>query len=114
MNSKTIPSTKSSLTPDNSIFSSYLSSSFPSTSPFSLQYIPDTISNITLLRTPPLYILPLGDSITQGSRIPGGYRRKLYNLLFKHRYNLHYLGTKSTNCWWKTLVSQRCTDAQKK
>lgn len=84
-----------------------------SLTPFSLTYHSDTIINSTLVRTPPLYILPLGDSITQGSRIPGGYRRKLYYYLLKHHYNPYYLGTKSTNCWWKTLGSQRCSDAQK-
>lgn len=45
------------------------------------------------------YILPLGDSITQGSGVPGGYRGKLYTKLTDQLYSVTYLGTKKKNCF---------------
>eukprot|EP00559_Dactyliosolen_fragilissimus_P005244 CAMPEP_0184859726 /NCGR_PEP_ID=MMETSP0580-20130426/4715_1 /TAXON_ID=1118495 /ORGANISM="Dactyliosolen fragilissimus" /LENGTH=332 /DNA_ID=CAMNT_0027356525 /DNA_START=93 /DNA_END=1092 /DNA_ORIENTATION=+ len=45
------------------------------------------------------YILPLGDSITQGSGVPGGYRKSLYQNLSASGYNVTFVGTKNTNCF---------------
>jgi len=50
-------------------------------------------------QTPPVRIMPLGDSITQGysatSTVQGGYRNKLYNSLTAAGYNVDYVGTQS-------------------
>jgi hypothetical protein len=39
-----------------------------------------------------LKIMPMGDSITQGFRVPGGYRQPLYNILTGQGYAVDYLG----------------------
>jgi len=45
----------------------------------------------------PLRIMPLGDSITQGAGIPGGYRKPLYETLSQHNYTIEFVGTKDSN-----------------
>jgi len=45
------------------------------------------------------YILPLGDSITQGSGVPGGYRGYLFDKLSERGYDITYVGTKKKNCF---------------
>jgi len=52
--------------------------------------------------TPPIRIMPLGDSITFGSSIegapvPGGYRGPLYTSLTSAGYNVDFLGTDTRN-----------------
>src|SRR2546427_13252520 len=46
---------------------------------------------------PPIRILPLGDSITQGWIVPGGYRLPLYQLLTNAGYNVDFTGTQTDN-----------------
>ncbi|RYD22127.1 MAG: tandem-95 repeat protein, partial [Verrucomicrobiaceae bacterium] len=49
-------------------------------------------------QTPPVRIMPLGDSLTSGASnvvIPGGYRNRLYTLLTNAGYNVDYVGTKT-------------------
>ena len=46
---------------------------------------------------PPVRIMPLGDSITYGQPIPGGYRYPLYVGLTNAGYNVNYVGTQSGN-----------------
>jgi hypothetical protein len=42
---------------------------------------------------PPLRILPLGDSITYGSSVAGGYRLPLYTALTALGYNVDFVGS---------------------
>src|SRR6266436_2466980 len=46
---------------------------------------------------PPTRILPLGDSITYGYAVPGGYRLPLYQLLTNAGYNVDFTGTQTGN-----------------
>src|SRR6266850_1587438 len=46
---------------------------------------------------PPIRILPLGDSITYGYSVPGGYRLPLYQLLTNAGYNVDFVGTQIDN-----------------
>src|SRR5665647_586276 len=46
---------------------------------------------------PPLRILPLGDSITYGSSVAGGYRLPLYAVLTNAGYNVDYIGSDTGN-----------------
>src|SRR6267143_5836411 len=46
---------------------------------------------------PPIRILPLGDSITHGWIVPGGYRLPLYQLLTNAGYNVDFTGTQADN-----------------
>jgi lysophospholipase L1-like esterase len=46
---------------------------------------------------PPLRIMPLGDSITDGVGAPGGYRGTLYNLLTAQGYNVDMVGNQTDN-----------------
>ena len=48
-------------------------------------------------QTPPTRIVPLGDSITFGSSVAGGYRKKLYDLLTTAEYNVDYVGVQNGN-----------------
>jgi len=45
----------------------------------------------------PIRIMPLGDSITYGSPVNGGYRLPLYNTLTNAGYNVDYVGTQKGN-----------------
>jgi len=46
---------------------------------------------------PPIRILPLGDSITYGYPVSGGYRLPLYQLLTNGGYNVDFTGTQTDN-----------------
>ena len=46
---------------------------------------------------PPIRIMPLGDSITEGWPVPGGYRAPLYRLLTDAGYNVDFVGTLTNN-----------------
>jgi lysophospholipase L1-like esterase len=46
---------------------------------------------------PPVRIMPLGDSITLGSFIPGGYRAPLYQMLTNAGYTVAFVGTLTGN-----------------
>jgi len=46
---------------------------------------------------PPIRILPLGDSITYGASVPGGYRLPLHQLLTNAGFNVDFLGTQTGN-----------------
>src|SRR5713101_7644123 len=46
---------------------------------------------------PPIRILPLGDSITYGYDVPGGYRLPLYQVLTNAGYNVDFTGTQTGN-----------------
>ncbi len=46
---------------------------------------------------PPIRILPLGDSITYGYPVPGGYRLPLYQLLTNAGYSVDFTGTQTDN-----------------
>ncbi len=51
----------------------------------------------TQAQTPPTRIVPLGDSITFGSSVAGGYRKKLYDLLTAAGFNVDYVGVQNGN-----------------
>ena len=46
---------------------------------------------------PPIRIEPLGDSITYGQNVPGGYRLPLYQLLTNAGYNVQFTGAEVDN-----------------
>ncbi len=46
---------------------------------------------------PPIRILPVGDSITYGSSVNGGYRLPLWNLLTNAGFNVDFTGTQTGN-----------------
>jgi len=46
---------------------------------------------------PPIRILPLGDSITYGYAVPGGYRLPLFQLLTNAGYSADFTGTQTEN-----------------
>jgi lysophospholipase L1-like esterase len=46
---------------------------------------------------PPIRIMPLGDSITDGAGAPGGYRARLYSLLTNAGFNVDFVGTLTDN-----------------
>jgi lysophospholipase L1-like esterase len=46
---------------------------------------------------PPIRIMPLGDSITYGYPVSGGYRLPLYQLLTNGGYNVDFTGTQTDN-----------------
>ncbi len=48
-------------------------------------------------QTPPIRIMPLGDSITYGQNTPGGYRLPLYVALTNAGYNVDFVGTRTDN-----------------
>src|SRR5678815_5672583 len=53
-------------------------------------------------QSPPIRIMPLGDSITDGSSFDspdgsGGYRLKLYTMLTNIGYNVDYVGLQTIN-----------------
>ena len=56
-----------------------------------------SISGTFAQTTPPIRIMPLGDSITHGTPIPGGYRNPLYHALTNLGYNVDFIGTQTTN-----------------
>ncbi len=45
----------------------------------------------------PIRIMPLGDSITYGSPVLGGYRAPLYHMLTNAEYNVDYIGSGTGN-----------------
>src|SRR6266699_1090379 len=51
----------------------------------------------TAAAPPPIRVLPLGDSITYGYPVPGGYRLPLYQLLTNAGYNVDFTGTQTDN-----------------
>ena len=61
-----------------------------------------TLISTGLAQTPPIRIMPLGDSITDGSSFDspdgsGGYRLRLFNSLTTAGYNVDYIGTLTIN-----------------
>jgi len=48
-------------------------------------------------KTPPIRIMPLGDSNTEGFGVPGGYRSPLQQSLLTAGYNADFVGTLSSN-----------------
>ena len=48
-------------------------------------------------QTPPTRIMPLGDSITYGASVAGGYRNKLYQTLTAAGYSVDFVGTQTAN-----------------
>lgn len=46
-------------------------------------------------QTAPTRIMPLGDSLTSGTTVVGGYRNKLYDLLTAAGYNVDFVGTQT-------------------
>src|SRR5882724_11745186 len=49
------------------------------------------------LAAPPIRIMPLGDSITDGVGGPGGYRLRLYQMLTNAGFNVDFVGTQNDN-----------------
>jgi lysophospholipase L1-like esterase len=47
-------------------------------------------------KRPPVKIMPLGDSITQGSKAHGSYRRALWKLLKTQGYGVDFVGSQKT------------------
>jgi len=64
---------------------------------FSLVVILVTFTHFFALAALTIRILPLGDSITYGSDVPGGYRLPLYQLLTNAGFNVDFLGTQTNN-----------------
>jgi hypothetical protein len=60
------------------------------------QQASSTTNRITIL-PPPLRVMPLGDSITLGLYVAGGYRAPLYQLLTNAGYNVDFIGTQAGN-----------------
>lgn len=54
-------------------------------------------TNLITIRPPPLRIMPVGDSITLGLSVPGGYRAPLYQLLTNAGHEVDYVGTQTGN-----------------
>ncbi len=52
---------------------------------------------------PPIRIMPVGDSITCGSNVAGGYRLELYRLLTAAGYNVDFVGTQASACYTNAL-----------
>ena len=50
-----------------------------------------------LAATPTIRILPVGDSITYGSSVAGGYRLPLYRMLTNAGFNVDFTGTQTGN-----------------
>lgn len=46
-------------------------------------------------QTPPTRILPLGDSLTSGTTVPGAYRNQLHTLLTNAGFNVDFIGTQT-------------------
>jgi lysophospholipase L1-like esterase len=46
---------------------------------------------------PPIRVMPVGDSITYGSSVNGGYRLPLYDLLTNSGYNVDFIGSQTGN-----------------
>ena len=63
----------------------------------SLQVLVLTTPVIPTTPPPPIRIMPLGDSITYGSPIPGGYRNPLYHALTNLGYAVNFIGTQNGN-----------------
>jgi len=59
----------------------------------------------------PTFVLPLGDSITQGSSVPGGYRGYLYEHLVELGYNPIFIGSKKKNCYSCENIATRYYEA---
>jgi lysophospholipase L1-like esterase len=63
------------------------------------EFATNTVTTYQL--SPPVNIMPLGDSITWGnskpSPVPGGYYYLLYQLLTNLNYNVHFVGTVNDN-----------------
>ena len=51
----------------------------------------------TLAAPPPLRIMPLGDSMTVGDYVPGGYRALLYQMLTNAGYTVVFVGSQTAN-----------------
>jgi lysophospholipase L1-like esterase len=60
-------------------------------------YVLATPTQPTLAAAPPIRIMPVGDSITDGVGAPGGYRLPLYQLLTNAGFNVDYVGTLTDN-----------------
>jgi lysophospholipase L1-like esterase len=57
----------------------------------------DSGTNVITIIPPPLRIMPLGDSITLGLSVPGGYRAPLYQLLTNAGRQVDFIGTQTGN-----------------
>ena len=59
------------------------------------------VTTLTATPRPPLVVMPLGDSITQGASqpasVPGGYRGPLYTLLTNAGYQITFVGSDTDN-----------------
>ena len=47
--------------------------------------------------TPEIRVWPMGDSITYGASVPGGYREPLYQMLVQSGYNVRFVGNNTGN-----------------
>jgi lysophospholipase L1-like esterase len=54
-------------------------------------------ARLHIVTTPPIRIMPLGDSITFGQGVDGGYRTRLFSLLGSAGYNVDFLGSDTRN-----------------
>jgi len=57
-----------------------------------------TLANAAVFAASPLRILTVGDSLTHGVRLSGGYREPLYEILSNAGYEVSFLGTQVENC----------------
>lgn len=56
-----------------------------------------TVVPVTWAVPPPIRVMPVGDSITDGAGAPGGYRLPLYQLLTNAGFNVDFVGTLTDN-----------------
>ncbi len=54
-------------------------------------------TGLAAAQSPAVRIMPLGDSITYGSPVAGGYRVPLYHMLTNAAYAVDYVGTATGN-----------------
>jgi lysophospholipase L1-like esterase len=52
---------------------------------------------MVLHAAPPIRVMPVGDSITDGAGAPGGYRAPLYRLMTNAGYHVDFVGTQADN-----------------
>jgi len=56
-----------------------------------------SVTSTAQASNPSIRIMPLGDSITHGTPVAGGYRDPLYHMLTAAGYNVDYVGTATDN-----------------
>ncbi|MEM6520182.1 MAG: SGNH/GDSL hydrolase family protein [Cyanobacteria bacterium P01_D01_bin.71] len=55
----------------------------------------ESSGNLSICHSSTIRIMPLGDSITHGSAIPGGYRIALWNQFIEHGWQVDFVGSQA-------------------